>query len=178
MNEKIAIFCSASDDLSPVYYEQARALGRWMGEHGKTLIYGGARAGLMEALAQDAHAAGATVMGMVPQILVERDRVSECLDVTFRTDDLSDRKALMLREADVCVALPGGVGTLDEVFTVMASATLDYHHKRVILFNPDGFWTDILHFLDGLEAQRFAHGSLRRLYAVASDLHELFTLLG
>jgi uncharacterized protein (TIGR00730 family) len=177
MNEKIAIFCSASDDLAPAYYEQARALGRWMGEHKKTLVYGGARAGMMEALAQEAHAAGATVMGMVPERLVERGRVSECLDVTFRTDDLSDRKALMLQEADICVALPGGVGTLDEVFTVMASATLDYHSKRVVLFNPDGFWDDILRFLDGLEARHFAHRPLSALYAVARDLNELFTLL-
>jgi hypothetical protein len=177
MSKNIAIFCSASDDLAPAYYEQARALGRWMGRNGKTLVYGGAKAGLMEALAREAHDAGATVMGMVPEVLVERKRVSDCLDVTFRTEGLSDRKDLMLREADVCVALPGGVGTLDEVFTVMASATLDYHHKRVIFFNPDGFWNAILRFLEGLEAQHFAHRPLASLYAVAADLDELTRLL-
>jgi uncharacterized protein (TIGR00730 family) len=176
--EKIAVFCSASEGLAPAYYEQAKELGRWMGQQHKTLVYGGARAGLMEALAQAAHAAGATGMGRVPEKLVEQGRVSECLDVTFRTEDLNDRKALMLQEADVCVALPGGVGTLDEVFTVMASATLGYHSKRVILFNPDGFWNPIVQFLHQLEAQHFTRLPLNYLYAEARSLEELFSLLG
>jgi uncharacterized protein (TIGR00730 family) len=173
----VAVFCSASDSLAHAYYEQARALGRWLGQHGRTLVYGGANNGLMEAMAREAHAAGATLMGMVPDKLVEMDQVSACLDVTFRTESLTDRKDLMLAHADICVALPGGIGTLDEAFTVMASATLGYHRKRVIFFNPDGFWDPILRFFDQLERDRFAHRSLAPLYAVANTLDELFTLL-
>ena len=128
--DKIAIFCSASDNIDPVYFDKARELGTWMGQNGKTLIYGGANIGLMECVARAAKENGSMVMGVVPTKLEERGRVSDLLDVTFRTDNLSDRKDVMLHEADVVVALPGGVGTLDEIFHVMAAATLDYHHKK------------------------------------------------
>lgn len=84
----------------------------------------------MECVARAAKENGSMVMGVVPTKLEERGRVSDLLDVTFRTDNLSDRKDVMLHEADVVVALPGGVGTLDEIFHVMAAATLDYHHKK------------------------------------------------
>ncbi|EJX07420.1 lysine decarboxylase [gut metagenome] len=176
--DKIAIFCSASDEIDPVYFEKARELGVWMGQNKKTLIYGGANVGLMECVARAAKENGCpTVLGVVPTKLEQRGRVSDVLDVTFRTDNLSDRKEVMLNEADVLVALPGGVGTLDEVFTVMAAATLDYHRKQVIFYNIDGFWDDILHFLDSLETRHFAHQPLNRFYAVANDWNELTELL-
>ncbi len=175
--DKIAIFCSASEDIAPVYFEKARELGTWMGQNKKTLVYGGANIGLMECTARAVKEHGGTVIGMVPLRLEERGRVSDLLDVTFRTDTLSDRKDLMLNEADVTVALPGGVGTLDEIFHVMAAATLDYHRKKVIFYNIDGFWNPILDFLNELEKRHFAHHPLRNYYAVADDLNELIELL-
>lgn len=99
------------------------------------------------------------------------------MDVTFRTDNLSDRKDVMLNESDVVIALPGGVGTLDEVFHVMAAATLDYHRKKVIFYNINGFWNGIIDFLAGLERQHFAHHPLNSYFAVANDLRELTELL-
>lgn len=171
--DKIAIFCSASDSIDPVYAEKAAELGAWLGRNGKTLVYGGANIGLMECIARAAKENGATVIGVVPTKLEERGRVSTWLDVTFRTDNLSDRKDLMLNEAEVAVALPGGVGTLDEIFHVMAAATLDYHRKKVIFYNINGFWNEVIHFLSGLEQQHFAHHPLSNYYAVASNLEEL-----
>ena len=103
--------------------------------------------------------------------------MSDLLDVTFRTDNLSDRKDVMLHEADVVVALPGGVGTLDEIFHVMAAATLDYHRKKVIFYNINGFWNGIVEFLKGLETQHFAHNPLSSYYAVADNREELTELL-
>lgn len=175
--DKIAIFCSASCNIDPVYFERASELGVWMGQNKKTLIYGGANIGLMECVARSAKENGSMVMGVVPTKLEERGRVSDLLDVTFRTDTLSERKDLMLQEAEVLVALPGGVGTLDEVFHVMAAATLDYHHKQVIFYNINGFWNGILDFLSGLETQHFAHHPLCNYYAVANGFNELTELL-
>lgn len=175
--DRIAIFCSASDKVDPVFFERARELGAWMGQNKKTLVYGGANIGLMECVARAAKDQGATVIGVVPVKLEERGRVSDLLDVTFRTDNLSDRKDIMLNEADVVVALPGGVGTLDEIFHVMAAATLDYHRKKVILYNINGFWNDIVDFLSGLEEQHFAHHPLNNYFAVANNLRELTKLL-
>lgn len=177
MMDKIAIFCSASADIDPVFFEKARELGAWMGENKKTLIYGGANIGLMECIARAAKEHGSMVMGVVPTKLEARGRVSDLLDVTFRTDNLSDRKDVMLNESDVMVALPGGVGTLDEIFHVMAAATLDYHRKKVIFYNVNGFWNGIIDFLAGLEAQHFAHHSLNNYFAVANDLNKLTELL-
>ena len=175
--DKIGIFCSASDQIDAVYFDAARALGVWMGQHGKTLIYGGSNHGLMECVAQAARANGSTVMGVVPTKLEENGSVSDLLDVTFRTDNLSDRKDVMLRESDILVALPGGVGTLDEVFHVMASATIGYHAKKVVFYNVNGFWTPILDFLKNLKTTRFAHRPLENYYAVADTLDELIELL-
>lgn len=175
--DRIAIFCSASAMIAPVYFEKARELGIWMGQNKKTLVYGGANIGLMECIARAAKENGSTVIGVVPVKLEERGRVSDLLDVTFRTDNLSDRKDLMLNESDVAIALPGGVGTLDEVFHVMAAATLDYHCKKVIFYNINGFWKGIIDFLARLEAQHFAHHPLTNYFAVANDLDELTELL-
>lgn len=177
MIDKIAIFCSASGNIDQAYFEKARELGIWAGQNKKTLIYGGANIGLMECIARAAKDNGAMVIGVVPTKLEERGRVSDLLDVTFRTDNLSDRKDMMLNEADVAIALPGGVGTLDEVFHVMAAATLDYHRKKVIFYNINGFWNGVIDFLAGLEAQHFAHHPLNNYFAVADNLEELIELL-
>ena len=175
--KNIAVFCAASDAAAPVYKEKAAEFGRWLGLNGKNLVYGGSTGGLMEAVAKSAKQGGSMILGAVPSKLEENGRVSDLLDINFRCDSLSERKDIMLRECDICVALPGGVGTLDEIFSVMASATIGYHSKRVIFYNVEGFWDGLLRFLDGLEAQRFTRGSLKSHYAVADTLDELAQLL-
>lgn len=175
--DKIAVFCSASEQIDHVYSEKAEELGRWLGSQGKWLIYGGSDMGLMDVVARAAKQCGGMVMGVVPTRLEERGRVSDVLDVTFRTDNLSDRKDTMLLQADVLVALPGGVGTLDEIFHVMAAATIGYHKKKVILYNVNGFWDEIIAFLRKLETTGFAHQPLDRFFSVANNFDELIKLL-
>ena len=175
--ERIGIFCSAADDIEAVYFEKALELGAWLGENKKTLVYGGANLGLMECVAKAAKDKGAFIMGIVPTKLEERGAVSDLLDVTFRVDNLSERKDTMLRESDVLVALPGGVGTLDEVFHVMASASIGYHHKKVIFYNVNGFWKNLLDFLDSMMGSGFARRPLENFYHVANTWEELIDLL-
>ena len=175
--ERIGIFCSAADDIETVYFEKARELGVWMGQNKKTLVYGGANIGLMECVAQAAKNQGAFIMGVVPTKLEERGAVSDLLDVTFRVDNLSERKDTMLRESDILVALPGGVGTLDEVFHVMASASIGYHSKKVIFYNVNGFWNELLAFLNRLREQHFARRPWENFYLVANNLEELIEQL-
>ena len=95
--ERIGIFCSASEVIAPIYFEKAVELGKWMGENKKTLVYGGANLGLMECIAKATKENGGFVMGVVPTKLEERGAVSDLLDVTFRVDNLSERKYAMLR---------------------------------------------------------------------------------
>ena len=175
--KKIAVFCSASENIDRIYKQKAEELGAWMGETGKWLIYGGTNRGLMEVLARSTKSHGGFVMGVVPSIVEERGNVSDLLDVTFKTENLSDRKDVMLRESEIALALPGGVGTLDEIFHVMASATIGYHHKQVVLYNIDGFWDGIIDFLSGLEKQHFAHSPLDSFFKVADNFEELVSIL-
>lgn len=175
--DKIGIFCSACEQISPRYFECTRELGAWMAAEGKTLVYGGADMGLMECICRAVKEGGGTVMGVVPTKLEEKGRVSDRLDVTFHTMNLSDRKDVILRESDILVALPGGVGTLDEVFHVVAAATIGYHSKRVVLYNIDGFWNGLLAVLNQMEAQGFIRRPLDNFLNVANTFDELKELL-
>ncbi len=175
--KKIAIFCSASNHIAQLYVDAAVELGTWMGQQGKWLIYGGSNTGLMDSVARAAKEHGAMIMGVIPTKLEERAMVSDLLDVTFRSVNLSDRKDIMLQEAEVMVALPGGVGTLDEIFHVMAAATIGYHQKKVIFYNVDGFWNDVLLFLEKLENNHFAHRPLCNYFSVANTFEELIQML-
>lgn len=175
--EKIGIFCSACEQISPRYFECARELGTWMAAEGKTLVYGGADMGLMECMAHTMKENGGKVMGVVPTKLEERGRVSDLPDVIFHTVNLSDRKDVILRESDILVALPGGVGTLDEVFHVVAAATIGYHTKRVVLYNIDGFWNGMLSMLEQMETQGFIRRPLDNFLSVATTIDELKVLL-
>lgn len=175
--ERIGVFCSASAHVAPHYLAHATELGQWLGKHKKTLVYGGSNQGLMGAIAQAAKKNGATIIGMVPTRLEELNMESHDLDVIFRTDNLSDRKDLMLQESDILVALPGGIGTMDEIFTVMASASIGYHRKMIILYNQDGFWSPLIQFLNQIESAQFAHSPLNNYYRVANTLDELYAEL-
>ncbi len=174
---KIAVFCSGSDHIAPVYREKAEELGVWLGRHHKWLVYGGSDSGLMEVVGRAVKENGGMLMGIIPTKLEEAGRVSGLLDVEFRTVNLSDRKDMMLQEAEVAVALPGGIGTLDEVFHVAASASIGYHDRKVILYNVEGFWDDIIRFLGRLEETRFAHRPIRNCILVADTFEELIGML-
>lgn len=174
---RIAVFCSASDQVAPIFKEKAKELGVWLGQHHKWLVYGGSNTGLMEELAKSAKEHGAMIMGVVPTKLEEHGNVSDLLDVTFHSVNLSDRKDIMLQESEIMVALPGGIGTLDEMFHVMASCSIGYHDKKIIFYNVDGFWNDILQFLKKLEVMHFMHHPLADYFKVANTFEELTCLL-
>lgn len=141
---KICVFCSANSSIAPEYFDAARQLGQWMAGEGHTLVFGGCNMGLMECVAKAVHDGGGQTVGVVPTIIEKGGKVSDYVDVRILCDNLSDRKDLMIQRSDLIVALPGGVGTLDEVFTVLAAASIGYHDKRVVLFNVGGFWDSLL----------------------------------
>lgn len=177
MKKKIGVYLSSKSDLNPAFAEAAREVGRLIGSTGRTLVYGGARKGLMEILAQSVKESGGRVYGMVPDIIVERGLVSDAIDVNFRCADLSDRKAMMNRESDILVALPGGIGTLDEVFTVMANTVIGIRHQPVVFYNVDHCWDALLAALDNLFDQGLITGSAADYYSVATTIEELQALL-
>ena len=157
--EKIGIFCSASDNIDKMYFESASQIGKWMGQTGKTLIYGGASLGLMECIARAK--------------LEENGKVSTLLDEEIHTRNLSDRKDIITEKSEVLVALPGGVGTLDEIFHVIAAASIGYHRKKVIFYNEYGFYDELLKALHTLEDKGFERQPFSTYYEVANTLNEL-----
>jgi TIGR00730 family protein len=171
--KRIGVFCSASDRLEAGYYEKALEVGRWLGAHGKVLVYGGANSGIMERLAQGVKETGGHVVGVVPSILESRRRVSRWVDEVVPCNDLNERKALMVEQSDILVALPGGVGTLDEIFTVLAAHSIGYHRKKVIVYNEDGFWDSLLRMLDEMDSRQFMNTPLADSLVVVRSLSEL-----
>jgi len=131
----------------------------------------------MECLAKAVKEAGGQTLGVVPSIVEKTGRTSQYNDRVLTCDNLSERKQLMLDESDVFIALPGGVGTLDEVFTVAASYTIGYHQKRVILYNMLGFWDATIRMLDDLQQRGMVRGRWRDYICVANNLDEIEQLI-
>ena len=174
---KICIFCSANGQLDPDFFTMTEELGRWLATEGHTLVYGGVNSGLMECVARAVHEVGGRTVGVLPQIVVKSGRLSDYVDTEVLCDNLSDRKQLMADKSDVFIALPGGIGTIDEVFTIAAAHTIGYHDKRVILYNMKGFWDDMIALLDRLQQRGMVRGQWRDYITVADSLDDIKDLL-
>ena len=172
--KNIGVFCSSHKDLLPIYSEAARNLGREIGKHNSTLVYGGSNCGLMEIVAQAVKENGGRVFGVIPTLLRQRGLESDNVDIAFYTENLSDRKDVMLRESDILVALPGGTGTLDEIFTTLAGATLTYHDKKVVLYNINGFWNRLIDMLNEMKDNGFISPEIHKHLCVADTAEELY----
>lgn len=149
---KIAVYCSASENLDPAWIDAARRLGAWIGGAGATLVYGGVDAGLMRVVAREvSDAGGATIVGVVPA--KRSDMASPLNDVVVPAEDLADRKSAMQLMSDVFVILPGGYGTLDEFLSALAFIRFNgLRDKSIILYNPGGLYDPLLRQFDGLIA--------------------------
>ena len=174
---RIGIFCSANNQIDPTFFLLTEELGRWAARNGHIIVFGGVNQGLMECVAKAVKESGGETVGVVPSIVEETGRTSQYNDHVLTCNNLNERKQLMLDESDVFIALPGGVGTLDEVFTVAASYTIGYHHKRVILYNMKGFWDSTISMLDDLQQRGMVRGQWRDYICVADNLDEIGKIL-
>ncbi len=170
---KICVFCSANQQIDPDFFTFTKELGQWIAQEGHTLVYGGVNCGLMECVAKAVHEAGGRTIGVIPRIVEKNGRISDYVEVEILCDNLSDRKQLMADQSDVFIALPGGIGTLDEIFTIAAAATIGYHQKRVILYNMKGFWDSLIAMLDDLHTRGVTRKQWRTYIAVANSLEEI-----
>ena len=170
---RICIFCSANSQIDAAFFKATEELGRWLAENGHELVFGGVNQGLMECVAKAAKEADGHTIGVVPSIVEETGRTSVYNDEVVTCNNLNERKQLMLDMSDAFIALPGGVGTLDEVFTIAASYTIGYHHKRVILYNIKGFWDTTIAMLDDMQQRGMVRGKWRDYICVANNLDEI-----
>ena len=174
---KICIFCSANQQIDPDFFTMTEELGVWAAKNGHSIVYGGVNQGLMECVAKATKETGGHTIGVVPMIVEKSGRTSDYVDVEIPCDNLSDRKQLMQDQSDLFIALPGGIGTLDEIFTIAASATIGYHQKPVVLYNMKGYWDSLIQLLDDLQERGMVRGTWRDYLKIASSINELSAIL-
>lgn len=174
----VAVFCASADGARPVYREQAESLGRALAAHRIGLIYGGARVGLMQAVAESAIAAGGHVVGVIPEVLVDLEVAHDGLSELHVTDTMHTRKALMGERSDAFIILPGGYGTLEELFEVVTWQTLKLHTKPILLLNTDGFYNPMLAFLDHCVTEGVLKPKNRAILLVADTVEDALAQLG
>jgi hypothetical protein len=174
---KICIFCSANQQIDPDFFTMTEELGVWAAKNGHSIVYGGVNQGLMECVAKATKEAGGHTIGVVPMIVEKSGRTSDYVDVEIPCDNLSDRKQLMQDQSDLFIALPGGIGTLDEIFTIAASATIGYHQKPFVLYNMKGYWDSLIQLLDDLQERGMVRGTWRDYLKIASSINELSAIL-
>ena len=162
---KICVF-AASCEVGTVYSEAVYALGRHLGSQGHTLVYGAYGGGLMGDIANGFHDAGAKIIGVVPRFLEEKTDNYPYLDEIIRTEELSDRKDKMIALSDCFIAVPGGIGTLDELFSILAMKASDRLQGEIILYNVNGFYDGLIACLQEMERGGFLYSKLEELYRV------------
>jgi len=158
----ICVYCGSSRGRSDIYMNAGQKLGRSIAEAGLGLIYGGGTKGIMGAVAAGARAAGGHVTGIIPHFLVNREASESSLDGIDNvviTEDMHTRKHRMFEESDAFVALPGGIGTVEEIIEIMTWAQLGRHRKPIVFANVAGFWEPMLALLDHMNEEGFIHTS-------------------
>jgi uncharacterized protein (TIGR00730 family) len=166
---RVAVYCASSAGTDPVYRAEAEALGKAIADAGLGMVYGGANIGLMGAAADAALAAGAEVIGVLPDFLSGREIAHTGLTRLETVATMHQRKARMVALADAFLILPGGYGTLDELFEILTWSQLRMHAKPCILINTAGYWDPLLAFADGIVKAGFLPDSGRALMQVAPD---------
>ena len=174
---KICVFCSANQQIDPDFFAVTEELGKWAARNGHSIVYGGVNQGLMECIGKAAKEAGGRTIGVIPTLVEKSGRTSDYVEIEIPCDNLTDRKQLMMDQSDVFIALPGGIGTLDEIFTVAASATISYHQKLVILYNMKEFWNSLITLLDDLQAKGMIRGDWRQYIKTADSIEEISRLI-
>jgi uncharacterized protein (TIGR00730 family) len=171
--KSLCVYCGASSGNQPVFVQTAVQVGQILAQRGITLIYGGGRVGMMGALADAAMQAGGKVIGVIPQRLMEREAAHRGLTELHVVADMHSRKAMMARLADGFVALPGGIGTLEELFETFTWLQLGFHRMPVGLLDVDGYYAPLQAMLDMAVAQGFVSPQNRAQLLQGVDFEEL-----
>jgi uncharacterized protein (TIGR00730 family) len=165
----LCVYCGASSGTSPRYAEQARAMGAALAARGIRLVYGGGNVGLMGAVADEILQRGGEAAGVIPQALMQKELGHGGLTELHIVADMHERKAMMAELSDGFIALPGGLGTLEELFEMLTWSQLGFHAKPVGILNVDGYYDDLLRFLRHSASQGFLRSDHEALLMVEND---------
>ncbi len=166
----ICVYCGSRQGTRPEFARAAAAVGDWIGAHGGQLVYGGGKGGLMGIVAQATLAAGGTVIGVIPQALVEMEAANHDCTELHIVHTMHERKHMMAERADVFLALPGGIGTFEELFEVWTWRQLGYHDKPIGVLNVEGYYDQLLGFLHSTVEQQFLGNWQMDLVRTSADV--------
>lgn len=176
-NFSLCVYCGSRAGADPRYAEVAAEVGRWIGTHGGQLVYGGGNNGLMGVLADAALRSGARVVGIIPHSMVEREWAKRDCTELHVVDNMHQRKSMMAERADAFLALPGGIGTFEELFEAWTWRMLNFHRKPVALLDQDGYYQGLLEFLRHGVRHGFMNETQMELLTVGSDPAKLLPQL-
>ncbi len=173
----ICVYCGSRPGENPLFAQAAATVGRWIGERGGQLVYGGGSGGLMGIVADAARLSGARVVGVIPQTLVDKEHANHACDELHIVQTMHERKAMMAERSDAFLALPGGIGTFEELFEVWTWRQLGYHDKPIGILNVAGYYDGLLDFLHTSVSSGFMGEWQMGLVHNANDIDTLLPTL-
>lgn len=169
----VCVYCGSGHGENPTYADGARVLGRALAKSDMRLVYGGGGLGLMGEVARATLEAGGKVTGIIPEFLTEREHMLREVTDLVVTSDMHERKKLMFEKSDAFVALPGGIGTLEELVEQLTWSQLGQHSKPIVIANLEGFWSPFINLLNHMRGQAFIRPELEVRYAVVDNAGEI-----
>ncbi len=173
----VCVYCGSKPGQDPRFAAVAQEVGQWIGQHGGQLVYGGGRNGLMGLIADSTRAAGGRVVGVIPSALVEREWAHEGCDELHVVETMHERKRMMMERADAFLALPGGIGTFEELFEVWAWRQLGYHDKPIGILSSRGYYDRMMAFMQDVVREGFMGEWQMDLVQVGNDAAPLLRQL-
>jgi hypothetical protein len=172
-NRNLCVYCGSGLGVNPAYAEAARALGTALADNDIGLVYGGGSLGLMGELARATLRAGGRVIGIIPEFLVQRERMLTEVNELVVTTNMHQRKMTMFERADGFVALPGGMGTLEELVEISTWAQLDQHAKPIVIANIANYWGPLINLFQHMRAEQFIRAGLEVRFEVVDKASEI-----
>ncbi|HEY4344941.1 MAG TPA: TIGR00730 family Rossman fold protein [Parvibaculum sp.] len=169
----VCVYCGSSNGAEPAFVDAATRLGSLLAEAEVGLVYGGASIGIMGAVAKSVLAGGGKVVGVIPEFLTRAEVKMTGATEMIVTDSMHSRKQVMFERSDAFVALPGGIGTLEEVIEMLTWAQLGRHNHPIIIANLNGFWDPLIELLDHMIQQQFVKSSIHRFYGVVDKVEDI-----
>jgi uncharacterized protein (TIGR00730 family) len=172
--QSVAVFCGSNNGNNPLYEQQAQQLGRLLGANNITMIYGGGNKGLMGVVANGVLAEGGVVIGIIPQLLTSWERQHNGITELIVVEDMHVRKRMLYEKSDAAIILPGGFGTMDELFEILTWNQLSIHNKPVFILNSGGFYDALLQHMNIMQQEGFLYINPGNAVTVINSPEDLF----
>ncbi|MDO5436657.1 MAG: TIGR00730 family Rossman fold protein [bacterium] len=167
--KNICVYCSSSDSLDEIFYDEAETLGYLLAKNGYNVVYGGSKLGLMYKVSKTAKDNGSKVIGVMPEKLYDLGVSEQFCDEFYLTEGMRERKAKLDEKSDGIIALAGGFGTLEELAEMIVQKQLCYNKKPIVILNTAGFYDDLLRFFEKIIYKKFANQNAKKLYFIANS---------